>query len=59
VALAEACGIPATRVETTSAFPAALAAALGAEAPRLLELVTSVEDIAPGRSLSKLGGARR
>ena len=59
VALAEASGVPAVRVATTSAFGPALAAALAAEGPRLIELVTSVEDIAPGRSLSKLSAARR
>ena len=37
----------------------ALRNALVADGPRLIELVTSVEDIAPGKSLSKLGAPRR
>jgi acetolactate synthase-1/2/3 large subunit len=57
VALAAASGVPAARVSATAAFAPALAAALAADGPRLIELVTSVEDIAPGRSLSQL--ARR
>jgi acetolactate synthase-1/2/3 large subunit len=56
VALAEACGVKATRVSATAAFAPALAAALAADGPRLIELVTSLEDIAPGRHLSTLGG---
>lgn len=55
VALAAACGIPGARVQTTAEFGPALAAALAADGPRLIELVTSVEDIAPGKRLSALG----
>ena len=57
VALAEACGVAAERVRTTEQFGPALAAALAADGPRLIELVTSLEDIAPGRRLSTLGAA--
>jgi len=57
VALAEACGVKATRVSTTAEFAPALAAALAADGPRLIELVTSLEDIAPGRRLSSLGAS--
>jgi acetolactate synthase-1/2/3 large subunit len=56
VLLAEACGVRAERVRATAEFPAALERALGAGGPRLIELVTSLEDIAPGRRLSTLGG---
>jgi acetolactate synthase I/II/III large subunit len=59
VALAAASGIAAERVTTTAAFGPALTRALAADGPRLIELVTSVEDIAPGRSLSALAAARR
>jgi len=55
VALAESCGVPAARVRATAEFAPALAAALAADGPRLIELVTSLEDIAPGRRLSALG----
>jgi acetolactate synthase-1/2/3 large subunit len=55
VALAAACGIPAVRVRATAEFAPALATALAASGPRLIELVTSLEDIAPGRRLSALG----
>jgi acetolactate synthase I/II/III large subunit len=54
VALASACGIAATRVVATADFGPALAAALAATGPRLIELVTSIEDIAPGKRLSAL-----
>jgi acetolactate synthase-1/2/3 large subunit len=54
VALATACGVPAARVAATPEFAPALAAALAADGPRLIELVTSVEDIAPGKRLSLL-----
>jgi acetolactate synthase-1/2/3 large subunit len=56
VALATACGVPAARVVATPEFAPALAAALAADGPRLIELVTSVEDIAPGKRLSLLSG---
>ena len=55
VALATACGIGAERVLTTADFGPALARALAANSPRLIEIVTSLEDIAPGRRLSTLG----
>ncbi len=58
VALAAASGVAAVRVTATAGFGPALAAALAAGGPRLIELVTSVEDIAPGRSLSKLAARR-
>ena len=58
VALAVACGVAAERVTTTAAFGPTLARALAADGPRLIELVTSVEDIAPGRSLAALAAAR-
>jgi acetolactate synthase I/II/III large subunit len=54
VALSNACGIPATRVVATAQFGPVLATALAAPGPRLIELVTSVEDIAPGKRLSAL-----
>ncbi len=54
VALSTACGVPAVRVAATAEFAPALAAALAADGPRLIELVTSVEDIAPGKRLSVL-----
>jgi acetolactate synthase-1/2/3 large subunit len=55
VALALSCGIAAERVTTTAGFGPALATALAADAPRLIEVITSLEDIAPGRRLSTLG----
>jgi acetolactate synthase-1/2/3 large subunit len=55
VALATACGVGASRVAETAAFGPALEAALAAPGPRLIELVTSLEDIAPGKRLSALG----
>ncbi|MBS0394949.1 MAG: thiamine pyrophosphate-binding protein [Proteobacteria bacterium] len=58
VALAQACGVGAERVAHTEDFAAALASALAAAGPRLIELVTSVEDIAPGRRLSALAARR-
>jgi len=54
VALSEASGVPAVRVETDERFAHALAEALSAAGPRLIEIVTSAEDIAPGRRLSTL-----
>ena len=59
VALAAASGVPAERVTTTAGFGPALRSALAATGPRLIELVTSLEDIAPGKLLSKLGAAPR
>ena len=55
VALAESFGAWARRVETTEAFPDALAAAREAGTVALIHLLTDVEDIAPGRTLSSLG----
>ena len=54
VMLAAAAGIPGIRVATTADFSAALSTALAANGPRLIELVTSVEDIAPNKRLSEL-----
>lgn len=51
VAYAEAFGAWATRVDRTEAFPAALEAARGARRPALIHLVTSLADIAPGKTL--------
>jgi len=52
VALARAYGLGAWRVTATAEFPAALAAARGHPGPALIELVTSIEDISPGKRLS-------
>jgi len=51
VALSEASGVSATRVLKTDEFSYALRDALAADGPRLIELVTSVNDIAPDRQL--------
>jgi acetolactate synthase-1/2/3 large subunit len=51
-ALARAYGLAAWRVAATADFAAALAAARAHEGPSLIELVTSIEDIAPGRRLT-------
>ncbi len=51
VAMARAFGLEAWRVTATADFAAALAAARGQPGPSLIELVTSIEDIAPGRRL--------
>jgi len=51
VALARAYGLGGWRVSATSEFAAALAAARAHPGPSLIELVTSIEDIAPGRRL--------
>jgi len=51
---ARAFGCWAARVERTSDFPAALAAARAAESPALIHLITEVEDIAPGRTITQL-----
>ena len=55
VALARAFGLEAWRVTATADISAALAAARAHHGPSLIELVTSIEDIAPGRRLSALG----
>jgi acetolactate synthase-1/2/3 large subunit len=52
VALARAYGLAAWRVATTADFPAALESAGAHSGPALIELVTSIEDIAPGRRLT-------
>jgi acetolactate synthase-1/2/3 large subunit len=52
VALAQAYGLAAWRVTATADFGAALSAARAHDGPALIELVTSIEDIAPGRRLS-------
>ena len=51
VALAKAFGLAAWRVARSADFCAALAAARAHDGPSLIELVTSIEDIAPGRRL--------
>jgi acetolactate synthase-1/2/3 large subunit len=52
VALARAYGLAAWRVTATAEFAAALAAARAHAGPALIELVTSIEDISPGRRLT-------
>jgi acetolactate synthase-1/2/3 large subunit len=52
VALARAYGLAAWRVPTTAHFAAALEAARAHAGPALIELVTSIEDISPGRRLN-------
>lgn len=54
IALASAYGLASWRVAKTGDFGNALAAARAHHGPALIELVTSVEDIAPGRRLSSL-----
>jgi acetolactate synthase-1/2/3 large subunit len=54
VAYAEAFGAFGIRCETTADFPAALAAARNAGRPALVHLITSAEDIAPGRTITAL-----
>ncbi len=51
VALARAFGLAAWRVTESAEFPAALAAARVHTGPGLIELVTSIKDISPGRQL--------
>jgi acetolactate synthase-1/2/3 large subunit len=51
VALARAYGLAAWKVAATHEFAAALAAARAHAGPALIELVTSIEDISPGRRL--------
>lgn len=53
-AFARAFGAWAATVETTAAFPDALAAARTANAPALIHVKTSVEDISPGRTIAAL-----
>jgi acetolactate synthase-1/2/3 large subunit len=52
VALARAYGLAAWRVSATAEFPAALNSARAHAGPALIELVTSIEDISPGRRLT-------
>ena len=54
VAYAEAFGAFGVRCERTEDFPAALEAARNAGRPALVHLLTSAEDIAPGRTISGL-----
>ncbi len=58
VAYARAFGAWAERVERTEDFPAAFAAARAAGSPALIHLVTDVEDISPGRTITELRAAR-
>jgi acetolactate synthase-1/2/3 large subunit len=51
VALAQAYGLAAFRVAATGEFAAAFARARTHAGPALIELVTSIDDIAPGRRL--------
>jgi acetolactate synthase I/II/III large subunit len=54
VALARAYGLGAWRVAATADFGAALEAARAHSGPSLIELVTSVNDISPGRELNSM-----
>ncbi len=56
VKYAEAFGAFGIRCETTADFPAALKAARAAGRPALVHLITSAEDIAPGRTITGLRG---
>ena len=56
VRYAEAFGAFGIRCETTADFPAALAAARNAGRPAMVHLITSAEDIAPGRTITALRG---
>lgn len=58
VAYARAFGAWAARVEKTSEFPAAFEEARRAGAPALIHLVTGLEDIAPGRTITDLRAGR-
>ncbi len=51
VALARAFGLAAWRVEATAQFGSALQAARAQPGPALIELVTSIRDISPGKLL--------
>ena len=53
-AYARAFGAWAERVERTSDFPAAFEAARKAGRPALIHLVTDIEDISPGRTITEL-----
>lgn len=56
VKYAEAFGAFGIRCETTADFPAALKAARAAGRPAMVHLITSAEDIAPGRTITALRG---
>jgi acetolactate synthase-1/2/3 large subunit len=56
VAYAEAFGAFGVRVTRTEDFPAALAAARAAGKPALIHVITALEDIAPGRTITALRG---
>jgi len=56
VKYAEAFGAFGIRCETTADFPAAFAAARNAGRPAVVHLITSAEDIAPGRTITALRG---
>ena len=58
VAYARAFGAWSVRVERTEHFPAALSAARQAGVPALIHLVTDVEDISPGRTISEIRADR-
>ena len=58
VAYARAFGAWSARVERTEHFPAALAEARRAGRPALIHLVTDVEDISPGRTITQLRADR-
>ncbi len=55
-ALGRAFGLDSWRVETTEGFRPALDAALKAKSGGLIHLITSAEDIAPGRTITALRG---
>jgi acetolactate synthase-1/2/3 large subunit len=57
-AYARSFGAWAVRVERTEDFPAAFAQARAAGGPALIHLRTSVEDIAPGRTITALRAGR-
>lgn len=59
VALATAFGLAAWRVEETAEFAEVLRQARAHRGPALIELVTSIQDISPGRQLSSAEVARR
>ena len=58
VAYARAFGVWSARVERTEHFPAALEEARSAGVPALIHLVTGLEDLAPGVTLSELRAGR-
>jgi acetolactate synthase-1/2/3 large subunit len=59
VALGRAFGLAAWRVTETAEFAAALREARAHRGPALIELVTSIQDISPGRALSAAEAAER